>query len=73
MRSERLISSRAARVLRVLCTYSGTSLICTILDMFQPYKHVRYMSKKPHFERLRREPQLLKAHELRPLQIAEEG
>jgi hypothetical protein len=33
MRSDKLMPSRAARAFRVLCTRSGTSLTCTILDM----------------------------------------
>jgi len=44
MKSERLMPSRAARALRVLCTESGTSRTCIIFDMFTAYKHVQNMS-----------------------------
>ena len=44
MKSERLMPSRAARALRVLCTESGTSRTFIIFDMFKAYKHVQHMS-----------------------------
>jgi hypothetical protein len=39
--------SRAARDFRVLCTCSGTSRTCIILDMLKVCKHVRHMSTTP--------------------------